>query len=52
MKILYVTAAGFLMAMISMQSSWSCGGGESIVLNDDTILDVNGLTFPITDPEN
>lgn len=46
------TVALILIGIFSTaHTALACGGGNEITLNDDTILSVGGLRFPVTDPE-
>lgn len=39
-------------ALIPNTRAHACGGGERVVLNDDTILTLEGLFYPISDPDH
>jgi hypothetical protein len=40
-----------LLSLVTIKS-FACGGGQDIVLNDDTVLRPSGLYFPVTDPND
>ncbi len=39
-------------AFFVSSAAFACGGGDTVQLNDDSILSVDGIRFPITDPNN
>lgn len=41
----------FLAATLA-SNAYACGGGQQVQLNDDSILTVAGIYYPITDPNN
>jgi len=40
-----------LLALVAPLKSHACGGGQSVVLNDDTIMVAQGFVFPLSEPE-